>query len=172
MLDWYSQVLELIDLRSFSNLWYWIGLAVVWSQASHRVLGVPYDLVTRAQRDGGQAETDLNDIVRVYVTRLLYIQDTAGLWIFAIFHFVLTSLLILGFWYGVEFAQALSLIVVPMAIVGGLSVRTARAIHRTDGADLHRRLRRHRLVVQLIGMVAIFITAFWGMLQNMTFGVI
>ena len=35
---WYQTVLELIDMRSFSSLWYWIGLAVLWSSASHWVL--------------------------------------------------------------------------------------------------------------------------------------
>ncbi|MEM9756043.1 MAG: component of SufBCD complex, partial [Pseudomonadota bacterium] len=32
---------DVIDLRSFSNLWYWIVLAVFWSSASHWGLGVP-----------------------------------------------------------------------------------------------------------------------------------
>ncbi len=32
-MDWYATVFELIDMRSFSNLWYWIALAVVWYAA-------------------------------------------------------------------------------------------------------------------------------------------
>ena len=47
-LDWYQSIFELIDMRSFSNLWYWIALAVMWSTASHWVLGVPWDMVIRA----------------------------------------------------------------------------------------------------------------------------
>jgi hypothetical protein len=54
-LGWYSNVFEVIDMRSFSSLWYWIALAVMWSSASHYVLGVPFDLVQRARRRGGQA---------------------------------------------------------------------------------------------------------------------
>ncbi|MEC7670546.1 MAG: component of SufBCD complex, partial [Pseudomonadota bacterium] len=27
-MDWHQTVYELIDFRSFSNLWFWIGLAV------------------------------------------------------------------------------------------------------------------------------------------------
>ncbi len=46
---------------SFSNLWYWIALAVMWSSTSHWVLGVPYDMIQRARREGGQAEADLED---------------------------------------------------------------------------------------------------------------
>ena len=64
-MDWTRLIFDLIDLRSFSNLWYWIALAVAWSSASHWVLGIPYDMVLRARRMGGQAEQDLTDITRV-----------------------------------------------------------------------------------------------------------
>lgn len=170
--DWYETVFELIDMRSFSNLWYWIALAVVWSASSHYILGVPYDMVTRARRQGGVAEDDLRDLVRVNVNRLLYIASVAGLWLVAIVAFVLTMLALLGFVYAVEFAQALFLLACPMSAVFGLSVRTARRIREADGAGLHRMLQRHRLAVQLIGMVAIFVTAFWGMYQNLVVGAI
>ncbi len=43
-------IFDLIDMRSFSNLWYWIALAVTWSSTSHWVLGVPFDMVLRARR--------------------------------------------------------------------------------------------------------------------------
>ena len=69
-MDWLQIIFEVIDMRSFSNLWYWIALAVVWSTTSHWVLGVPYDMILRARRKGGQAMTDLEDIVRVNVNRL------------------------------------------------------------------------------------------------------
>ncbi|MGJ8597444.1 MAG: hypothetical protein ACSHW3_16395, partial [Sulfitobacter sp.] len=64
-LDWYQTLFELIDMRSFSNLWFWIVLAVVWSTTSHYGLGVPYDMVLRAKRHGGQTEIDLEDLVRI-----------------------------------------------------------------------------------------------------------
>jgi hypothetical protein len=77
--DFYSAVFELIDMRSFSNLWYWIALAVLWSTASHWVLGVPYDMIQRAARQGGEAEQDLEDMVRINCNRLLYIAG-CGSW--------------------------------------------------------------------------------------------
>ena len=61
-MDLIDTLVELIDMRSFSNLWFWIALAVVWSSASHWILGVPIDLVYRAGRIGGQAERDLEDL--------------------------------------------------------------------------------------------------------------
>lgn len=161
-------------MRSFSNLWFWIVLAVVWSSASHWVLGVPYDMVTRAKRKGGQAAEDLTDLLRVNTARLLYITEEAGLWIVATGTFFLTGFLVLGWLYAVEIAQALFLLGFPMAIVSILSIRTARAIRDRD-ADLdavYRRLARHRLMVQAIGMVSIFFTAMWGMYVNLSIGVL
>ena len=171
-LDWYSTVFELIDMRSFSNLWYWIGLAVVWSSSSHWVLGVPYDMIQRAKRQGGQAQTDLQDMVRVNVNRLIYIRDVSGVWIVGFGCFLLTMLLLLGFLFQNEFAQAVFLLAFPMSIVGLLSVRSARIIHRSAlvGEDLHKRMLRHRFQTQLLGVVAIFVTAMWGMYQNFNFG--
>ena len=159
-------------MRSFSNLWFWIALAVVWSTASHWVLGVPYDMVQRAARNGGQTETDLEDLVRINGNRLLFIARVSGLWIMAIACAFLTGLGLLGFFYWVEFAQALFLLAFPLSLVGGLNVYTANRIqsHQMAGEVLRRQMRNHRLMTQLVGIVAIFVTAMWGMYQNLTLG--
>lgn len=158
-----------MDMRSFSNLWFWIALAVFWSSASHWVLGVPYDLVARARRDGGQAEADLEDMVRINIGRILHIAEEAGLLLLGFLSFLLTALAIIGFVYDVEFAQALFLLGFPMSLVGALSVRTAHGLAHDDidVEELHRRLGRHRRAVQTIGMIAIFVTAMWGMYENL-----
>lgn len=173
-MDWTRLIFDLIDLRSFSNLWYWIALAVTWSSASHWVLGIPYDMVLRARRVGGQAETDLEDITRVNVARLIYIAGEAGVILLALAAFALTSLALLGFIYKVEFAQAVFLIAAPLTVVGAMSVATARKIaaEADRGEALHRRLALHRVGVQVIGMISIFVTAFWGMLQNFNISVL
>lgn len=173
-MDWYETVFELIDMRSFSNLWFWIALAVMWSTASHWVLGVPYDMVTRARRRGEQAQVDLEDMVRINVNRLIYIAQVSGLWLVALGCFFLTGLALTGFVYGMEIAQALFLLLFPMSLVGLLSLRTARLIVRdaAAGEALHRRLMRHRIATQVIGMVSIFVTAMWGMYQNFSTGVL
>jgi len=64
------------------------------------------------------------------------------------------------------------LIAFPLAIVGGLSVSVARVILDTEikGADLRRKITRHRVLVQVIGIISIFVTAMWGMYQNMVLG--
>lgn len=171
-MTWYQTVFELIDMRSFSNLWYWIALAVMWSTASHWVLGVPFDMVVRARRHGGQTAQDLDTLVGINVRRLLFIGRVSGLWLVAIGTALLTSLAMLGFWYGIEFAQALLLLGFPMSLVGLLTLRTARRIARDDaqGPELWKRLARHRMAVQGIGMLSILVTAMWGMWQNMQIG--
>lgn len=171
-MEWYEIVREVIDLRSFSNLWYWIALAVVWSTTSHWVLGVPYDMALRARRHGGQAELDLETLVRINTNRLLHIGRVSGLWLLGLVSFLLTGLGILGFYYWVEFAQAVFLLAFPMTFVGLLSLSTARLIDDTEptGEALFARLRTHRIITQAIGMVAIFVTAMFGMYQNISIG--
>ncbi len=172
-LQWYESIYELIDLRSFSNLWYWIGLSVVWSSASHWVIGVPYDLVRRARRFGGEAEEDLRTLVRINVGRLLYITRLSGLWIMGLTFFMFSGLVTLSVFYSVEFAQAVLCIFAPMCIVGWLTLHTAQGIEQagSDTPDLYRRLQRHRAIVQAVGMISIFFTAMFGMYQNMQLGV-
>ena len=116
----------------------------------------------------GGPRADLDDIARINVNRILYIAREAGVILLALLAFALTSLALLGFLYHVEFCQAVFLIAFPLSIVGLLSVSTAHHIEAEGdrGEALRRRLAVHRVGVQVIGMVSIFITAFWGMLQN------
>ena len=168
-MNWTQALFEVIDMRSFSNLWYWIGLAVLWSSMSHWVLGVPFDLIQRARKHGGQAEVDLADMVRINVNRLLNIAQVSGVWLLGAVFFILTSLALLAFWYDIEFAQALFLISFPLAIVGAVSLSTSRLIaaRQPEGDELRKMLMRHRLWTQIIGMIAIFVTAMWGMVHNL-----
>ena len=172
-MDWYQTVFEVIDMRSFSNLWYWIGLAVIWSTASHWVLGVPFDMIQRAKRQGGDAEHDLQDMVRIMCNRMLYIGRVSGLWLLAFGSAFNSALFVMGFWYQVEFAQALFFFVFPLSIVGLVSLSTAQLItqEKATGTLLFKRLLRHRLYTQIIGMISVFVTAMWGMFQNLTVGV-
>lgn len=172
-MDWYESVFELIDMRSFSNLWFWIALAVLWSSTSHWVLGVPWDMAQRARKDQhGQGAEDFEELVRIYINRILYIVETSGVLIASFVCFILTVLVLMGFVYGQEFSQALFLLGFPMSIVALISVHTARSVRAREltGEDLYRRLFRHRMITQIVGVISIFVTAMWGMLQNMSVG--
>ncbi|TNF18675.1 MAG: component of SufBCD complex [Rhodobacteraceae bacterium] len=161
-------------MRSFSNLWYWIALAVMWSTASHWVLGVPFDMVAHARKHGGQAQYDLEELVRINTSRLLYIGRISGLWMIGFASFLLSGLVVLGFFYDVEFAQAVFLLFFPMCLVALLSLGASRRIVEQGlaGEALQKRLVRHRLYIQMIGVLSIFVTAMWGMYQNFSVGVL
>ncbi|MBU2993248.1 component of SufBCD complex [Octadecabacter sp. 1_MG-2023] len=171
-MNWTNTLFEVIDMRSFSNLWYWIALAVVWSSVSHWVLGVPFDMIQKARKLGDQAEADLQDMVRINVNRLLYIGQVSGLVLLTFLTFALTSLGIMAFFYDVEFAQAVFLLAFPMTLVGALSMATANVIARDQpqGEALFARLTKHRVITQFIGMFSIFVTAMFGMYQNLAVG--
>ena len=162
-------------MRSFSNLWFWIALAVLWSTMSHWVLGVPWDMVLRARKEKeGPAEDDLQTMVRININRVLYIANQSGLLLTGFVTFTLTVLFIAGFFLGHEFAQAIFLLALPSSFVALMSISTARKIQAEEpqGEALYKRLYKHRLLTQVIGMISIFITAIWGMLQNMNASVL
>jgi hypothetical protein len=173
-LDIFDTVFEVIDMRSFSNLWYWIGLAVVWSSTSHWVLGIPHDMIQRARREGGQALADVEDLARINVGRLLTVIDKGALAVVALACFWLTVLGMMAFYYNVEFAQALFLVALPMAGVVWLSVRASRKIAAGEnkGDALCRRLTIHRRWTQGVGMLAIFVTGMYGTYQNLSLSIL
>ena len=168
----YRTVLDVVDARSFSNLWYWLVLAGAWSWASHYVLGVPWDMVSRARREGGRAEDDLHDVLRVHVLRMVTLADAAGPWLLGLASMVLTALGVLGLVYEVEFAQAAFLLLAPLALVWALSLRVARdlAAGRAPGDALYARLTRLRRIVQALGFAAMFVAAMVGMWRNLALG--
>jgi len=88
--------------------------------------------------------------------------------------FMLSALAILAFMYDVEFAQALFLLGFPMSLVALLNLSTARLIESEGSAGelLCKRLTRCRLYTQMIGTVSIFVTALYGMYQNLSIGVL
>lgn len=172
MLDLYQTIFEVIDLKSFSNLWFWIALAVLWSTVSHWIIGVPYDMLVRAKRYGGQAEIDFEDMVRINVNRLALISRISGLWLLGAGAGAITSLGMLGFLYGVEFAQAIFLMGFPLGIIAVMSFRTAMRIRleHPTGDGLKAMLTGLRTRIQLVGVAALTVTAFWGMYQNLAVG--
>ncbi|MCH2164254.1 MAG: component of SufBCD complex [Marinovum sp.] len=174
MNDFTTTVFELIDMRSFSNLWYWIALAVMWSTASHYVLGIPFDMVARARKHGGQTMVDLEALSRINVNRLLYIGNVAGVWLIALFSAVLSGFFTAGFLYEIEFAQATFFLLFPLALIWLLTLNSATIIHEKDlmGEALCRKFTRHRFIIQVLGVVFIFITSIWGMYQNYAIGVL
>lgn len=173
-MDFLDIVFKLIDTRSFSNVWFWAVLAVLWSTLSHFVIGIPFDLVQRARRRGGQALEDLETLAHIQARRRVHLFNSAGPAMVGVVAGGLSMLLVLGFYYGVELAQATFLLLGPASITGLMGLRTARLITESgEMADaLAQRLSRHRFWVQALGMASIFVTAIWGMWQNMSISVL
>ncbi len=166
-----ENIFGLIDMRSFSSVWFWIVLALYWSSVSQTVLGAPYDLIVRARK--GEAEQDMHDLqtlVEVHTRRRLTLMRRAGHWIVAFVAALLTTVYLLAFSYGLEFAQAVFALILPMTIVRLLVLRLAFRIERENmrGPRLCRALLTHRFWVQCLGVVAIFVTAVWGMFNVMS----
>lgn len=169
-MDFFDLVTEVIDLRSFSNLWYWIVLAILWSSMSAWTIGVPYHLVTRTRRGDAQAEVDMLVLTRMNAERNILYAETSGAWAMGFSTFILTGLFITGWVYSVEFCQAVFLLLCPSMIVVGLGVWTSQRLKDDDYQHVPQILRQHRTMVQMLGVVFIFITAFWGMYQNVNVG--
>lgn len=115
---------------------------------------------------------DIETLVRINIGRILNIAEVSGLFMVGLVTAGLTTLFALGAFYGVEFAQAIFLMAFPMSFVGLMSIHTAMKIRDDNpvGDALFAVLRRHRFLTQLIGMISIFVTAMWGMYQNLVTG--
>jgi hypothetical protein len=165
---------SLIDTRSFSNLWFWIGLAVLWSNLAHHILGVPFDMVQRARRQGGQAMADVEALTEILVRRRITILRTGGVWIAGVWAMILTVILVVAIRDRLELAQALALLLVPATLAGLLSMRFAAKLNADmpKGEALTRRLTWHRVLIQAVGLLAIFVTAIFGMLSNLSINVL
>lgn len=161
-------VREVIDLRSFSNIWYWITLASFWSAMSYFVLGVPSDMIQRAAREGGQAAEDVVTLARISILRTIHLAGQYRLIAAFVVPFFLSLMLILALFYGHELSQALLLLLLPAALVAVLTHRRCQAIMREnpDFDGLMRHLRRQRFITQLIGMISMSIAVMWGMWVN------
>ena len=163
---------DMVAARSFSSIWYWIALAAMWWAVSTRVLGVPYDMVLRAERMRGQTERDLDVMARVCCDRIiLFSAGAGGIWVVALGSALLGGMAVLGFRYGVELAQAAFLLAFPSASVGLLGAIAARRIRGEGltGEDLRRRMRRHRLHSMMLCMPWILAASMWGAYRNATF---
>ena len=168
--EFYSLVFSTIDLRSFSSLWFWIAVAVAWSSMTHFIIGVPFDLVVRARRKGGQAMDDLRIMALIQARRRNQIMASSGVWLAGIWALILSVLAILGFGYGAELSQALTLLLAPMTLAAALGLGLARKLEATplEGAALVKKLLWHRFLIQAIGLVAILLTTMWGTLFNLS----
>lgn len=176
-MPFFDGILEFLDSRSFGTVWFWLMLVWLWTQTGREVLGVPVEIAHRVWAgrpvQPGDAET-LLDWLSLQVPRWrVGRSEAAGLLAFACFAF--SSLIVLGFAYDLEFAQALVLVALPLAVRFALQLRLARQIGAVLGAAQDGRLsvveagtsaalmmRRHRHWVTACSILAVSAAAMWG----------
>ncbi len=154
-------LLHYMDTTSFWSLWYWILTVVTWSMTSHWTIGVPYDAVVRADKQGGVFVDHLEALVDINVHRLLYYFERGGAYFAGFLGFVLAALATLGIYLGSEVAFALLMLLAPLSLVMLFSIRFAFRVRREGwcGAELRKRLRWRRFWNQMIGTLAISASA-------------
>ncbi|MDO5633021.1 MAG: hypothetical protein Q4G22_14475 [Paracoccus sp. (in: a-proteobacteria)] len=173
-------LLDLLGSRSFASIWFWLVLVTAWTVSGRAVLGVPLDVLTRARREpDGPAGMLLLDWLSLTLPRW-QIAPRDGVWLLGAGCFGLTVLAVLGFGYGREMAQALSLLLVPFALLLLMRLRLAwRLMPLLDAAqrgeitpeaaaaDAMRQITRHRRWVFVLSVLAVAMTAAWGTLYRL-----
>ena len=154
------RLFELFRTESFYSIWYWLLTIGVWTQFCHRTIGVPYDMLLRAERLPAVA-AEVDALAGIVAARLAAIHRHLGAWLSAGAGFTLAALAVLGFSTGFEVAQAAFLLLLPLAVVALQTLRLATWItsRGATGRDLRRALARRRAWNQAVAIVAILTAA-------------
>ena len=159
-------VFDLISPAAFSSLWYWVVVALVWTRVAQAPMGLPVDAYDQARRIGG--DDDAFALLRTGVARhlgqgLRVQQLGVALWAFLLSS--LAGLAVLG----LELAQALLFLAAPLGLAHLLVRATAQRMAGMEPAldPLLAELARLRLRLQIIAVLAIFVTAVYGMLHTL-----
>ncbi|WCR09548.1 hypothetical protein JHW45_10490 [Paracoccus stylophorae] len=181
----FDGLISFLDSRSFGTIWFWLVVIGMWSATGRNVLGVPTEIVTRARHAQRAGETESAAVVSLldWLSLVLprwQLGRHEGVVFLAVSAFFLTSLAIFGFRYGLEMAQALTLLLVPFLILFWMRVRLARRLVpllaagqegerpvEGVGAETVRLMIRHRRLVTALSVVAVALTALWGMLWEL-----
>lgn len=148
--------LDFLDLKSFWSIWFWIFSVVTWSMSSHWTLGVPYDMIIRADRQGGEFAKHCDSMIEANIFRMIYYFDLAGLYLMAFVAFALSAIATMGFVLGVEIFIAIFVLAFPVTIISGFSVKFSYRARREgwQGKLLRKKLRWRRFWNQVIGALA------------------
>lgn len=169
---------QLLQSRSFTSIWFWLMLALLWTLAGRNVVGVP-DTVVRAVRRQSHPRAALTLLDWLSLTLPERLANP-GEWavMVAIGAFMLSSLAVLGFAFGFEMAQALALLLIPLGVVALLRQRLVRQLsdilRRAAGggpaeaaaAEAARKIVIHRYLCFTLSVFAVVGTAFWGALHT------
>jgi len=152
-----------ISFNSFSSIWYWIITSIAWSLTCHVTMGVPYDMLTRAGRSGGQVAQDVDVLAQVHARRLagFFEGSTTRIVFVMVITFLLAVLGTFGFYYAYELAAAMFMLIGPLILVQALSLRLSFRVRDLglQGEELRAALLKRRFWNQVIGLVSIMASA-------------
>lgn len=151
---------RLIDTRLYASLWFWIALAGLWLAHGARVLGVPTGVIYAARSGRGAGE--LSKWLDLVLPRQAVPERP---WAWALAGFVLAGAAVLGFVYGVDLAQVIAMNGGPLLLLGWRERNLARRLAGEAETERQaaRLLLRHRLLAQLIAVMALSATGLWGL---------
>lgn len=168
-----SDIFALIDMTSFTSVWYWIFLCLTWNSLSHRTLGVPFDMIIRADKHGDLFERDVDHIAHAQSRRLTYMFGRFGVVIIGVTAFFVSAIGAAAFVVGFQTSQAVFVVLIPVLCVGSSEMRLAYRIRRDDlrGSPLRRKIVLHRFFHQLFGIASLAMaaigTAYYGYLDTL-----
>lgn len=180
-------VVDILGGRSFASLWYWLAFSVAWTWVGRGALGIPTDLVRRihaaGRPTGDVAAPGLRDDALLLldwlslVTPRWQVGARDGMVLIAAAAFVLSALAVLGFAYGRETAQAMVLLLGPLALAGALRVRLAARLRTVlaaaeagrlapdaAAAQAGARIVAHLRTIRALSLAAVALAAVWGTL--------
>ncbi|QBX35264.1 hypothetical protein E4191_11585 [Paracoccus liaowanqingii] len=180
----FDSLIGLLDSRSFTTIWYWLALIGMWSAAGRTVLGVPSEVLARARSAQGEGEGQGPAVITLLDWLSLVLPrwrlgPREGAVFLGVTSFLMTSLIVLGFVFWLELAQALVLLLVPFWMLFWMRVRLARrlfpliAAAQDGGAPVaeaalgvSRAMTWHRRWVTVLSMVSVALAALWGALWS------
>lgn len=177
-------LLDVLDTRSFSSIWYWLMLTLLWTWVGRGALGIPSDVVAAVRRharqagaaEGAQAGASLLllDWLSLVLPRWR-ITPRDGALLLGVVAFGLTLLAGFGFLYGRQTGQALFLLLAPLALLLGLRLRLAAHLDAVlsqaetreiapDAAAIQaaRLIGRHMRATLALSVVAVGGATLWG----------
>lgn len=175
-----NSLIGLLDSRSFMTIWYWFALVGMWSATGRSVIGIPSETVSRARsalaanQPESPAVMGLLDWLSLVLPRW-NLGTTEGAVFLGLTSFALTSLMMLGFVFWLELAQAVFLLIFPFWLLFWMRVRLARRLTpvieaaQTGSTPPHqaaataaRMMTWHRRWVTVLSMVSVLLTVLWG----------
>jgi hypothetical protein len=148
-------VIQFFAGAGFQSIWYWILHVVVWTVACYRTLGVPHDMLLRAQRSP-EIAARVDMLAHLASERIGAIYDTVGMPLAAAGGFLLATVAALGLVNQIETAQAALALLLPLALILYSKLRLALYIRRRRVGDaaLVVLLARRRFGHQLVAILA------------------